>query len=294
MSRFRANSLLLLAAFFWGAGNVSQKLVLEEIGPLTAVGLRCLIGAVVILPFVWRKLSLGDGRSRLVNRGIIEVALLFAAAITVQQVAYQSTTVTNASFLVSTTTVMTPLVVWMLLKTRPSLAIWTAVTAAFAGALLLAGGSLSSFAWGDLACLLSALLYSVWFVRLGQVIGETARPGFITIVQFALTGSVGLGLGLLAEPISLAHVSAALPDLLVLGLFATGLAYGLQAVAQQHATASTAAVLTSAESVFGAGAAALLLGEQLTSSMWLGAALVLAAILTVQFAPAAQTRPATV
>ena len=46
---------------------------------------------------------------------------------------------------------------------------------------------------------------------------------------------------------------AALPELLVLGVLSTGVAYALQAVAQQFTSASEAAVLASAESVFGAG-----------------------------------------
>ena len=44
---------------------------------------------------------------------------------------------------------------------------------------------------------------------------------------------------------------AALPELLVLGVLSTGVAYALQAVAQQFTSASEAAVLASAESVFG-------------------------------------------
>lgn len=282
MTSLRANALLLLAAFFWGSGNVSQKLVLEDIGPLTAVGLRCLIGVVAILPFVWRELM--RHHSFVLPPRLIEVSALFAGAIAVQQAAFGATTVTNASFLVSTTTVITPLVVWVLLRTRPTLAIWAAVAAAFAGAVMMSGGSISSLAGGDLLCLLSAVLYSVWFVRLGRLVVESGRPGFVTIVQLLLTGIVGLVLGLVTEPVAAGQIVRAFPNLVVLGVFATGLAFGLQAIAQQYACASTAAVLTSAESLFGAAAAALILGERLTAGMWLGAALVVAAILTVQLA----------
>lgn len=282
--------MLLVAAFFWGSGNVSQKLVLDEIGPLTAVGLRCLIGAVVILPFVLRELRPGIQAGRLAIRGMLVVATLFAGAITLQQVSYAATTVTNASFLINMTTVVTPLVVWALLKTRPTTAIWAAVAAAFAGALLMSGGSLSTIASGDLGCLLAAVLYSVWFVKLGKVVCDSGRPVLVTMVQFLLTGGTCLAIGFASETVSVDRLTAALPNLLVLGVFATGLAYGLQAIAQQYATASTAAVLTSAESVFGAGAAALLLGERFTPLMLLGAALILIAILTVQLAPTATPR----
>ena len=43
--------MLFMAAFLWGAGNVPQKTVLDDIGPLTAVGMRCLIAAFILAPF---------------------------------------------------------------------------------------------------------------------------------------------------------------------------------------------------------------------------------------------------
>lgn len=270
--------------------------MLDDLGPLTAVGLRCLIGALAVLPFVWFELR---AHRASVNapwrigelRGIIEVAVLFAGAITLQQAAYQTSTVTNASFLVSTTTVMTPLAVWLLLKTRPAMAIWIAVAAAFTGAILMAGGSLSTMTTGDWLCLGSAALYSIWFVRLGQVVVATGRPTLVTLAGFALAGGLCLAIGLLSEPVTLERIELALPALLFLGVFATGFAYGLQAIAQQFASACVAAVLTSAESVFGAAAAALLLGERLTAPMWLGAVLVVVAIFAAQRVPVSAIAP---
>lgn len=292
MTPLRANSLLLLAALFWGSGNVAQKTVLDELGPLTAVGLRCLIGGIVVLPFVWREFIKPAQLSSTDLRELILVALLFAAAIAIQQVAYGDTSVTNASFLISTTTVITPLMVWLLFSTRPTLTVWVAVIAAFSGALLMSGGSVRAFAFGDFVCLASAVLYSIWFVKLGALVIRTGRPGLVTVTQFALAGVLCLSLGLGTETFSTGRFTAALPDIVFLGVFGTGIAYGLQATAQQYATASTAAILTSAESVFGAGAAALVLGERLTPIMWLGAGLVLVAILTIQLAPAAAEQPA--
>lgn len=286
MTALRANVLLLLAAFFWGAGNVAQKTVLDDVGPLTAVGLRCLIGAVAILPFVRRDLAGLRHVTRWEWRGLAVVALLFAAAITAQQASYGGTSVTNASFLVSMTTVLTPIVAWIVLGDRPHAILWSAVAAALAGAFLMGGASLTTMAAGDLGCLLSALLYSVWFVALGTVVTKTRRPGLLTLAQFVLTGTICLGLGIALEPISPARLVAALPELLILGVFATGLAFGLQAVAQQFTSASTAAILTSAESVFGAIGGALMLGERLSTATALGATLVGLAILAAQLTPA--------
>lgn len=52
MSKLTANLLLLFAAALWGFGNVAQKTVLTRLDALSAVGLRCLIGGLLVLPFV--------------------------------------------------------------------------------------------------------------------------------------------------------------------------------------------------------------------------------------------------
>lgn len=282
MTSLKANGLLLLAAFFWGAGNVAQKTVLDDIGPLTAVGLRCLIGALVLIPFVRREASRAHAQRKCGVLQILWVAGLFAMAIVLQQSSYGSTTVTNASFLVSLTTVLTPIAVWLLFKIRPTPIIWAAATTAFAGAFLMSGGSIASMAIGDLGCVASAAFYAVWFVKLGEVVVASGRPCNVTLVQFGLTGVVCLVVGLVLEPVTSASLLQAMPDLIVLGVFATGVAYGLQAVAQQTASPTMAALLTSMESVFGAAAAVLFLGEQLTPMIMGGAVLVVLAILMAQ------------
>ncbi|WP_281040861.1 EamA family transporter [Mesorhizobium sp. M7A.F.Ca.US.011.01.1.1] len=55
--------LLLFAAALWGLGNVAQKTVLSHLDALSAVGLRCLIGGLLVLPFVLteRRLPAGPG-----------------------------------------------------------------------------------------------------------------------------------------------------------------------------------------------------------------------------------------
>jgi len=197
MTRLHANALLLLAAFFWGTGNVAQKTVLDDLAPLTTVGFRCLIGALVILPLLRREL-VGRRRKPVGRdvRGIGLAAILFAGAIVAQQSAYGGTSVTNASFLVSTTTVLTPLAVWLLRRDRPTPVVWIAVIAALSGAFLMGGASLASLAWGDIVCLISAALYSVWFVILGEVVVRTGQPVLVTTAQFALTGAACLAAGL--------------------------------------------------------------------------------------------------
>ena len=77
----------------------------------------------------------------------------------------------------------------------------------------------------------------------------------------------------------MAAISDAAPELAVLGVFSTAAAFGIQTIAQRFTSASHAAVIVSAESVFGAIGAAMFLGERLSSVGALGAAIVLGAII---------------
>lgn len=56
MSRLRADFLLLLNAIIWGAAFVAQKQANDFLGPITFIGFRYLVSALVILPFaVWER-----------------------------------------------------------------------------------------------------------------------------------------------------------------------------------------------------------------------------------------------
>jgi drug/metabolite transporter (DMT)-like permease len=282
MTRNQANSMLLFAALLWGAGNVAQQTILQNIGPFWAVGLRCLIAALVILPFSF-------GREKKLNRVDISgrtlatlVVVTFAGAVAFQQIGFGYTSVMNAGFIVNTTTVLTPLVTWFILLERPPIIVWPAAFASLVGATLMSGGGLHAYNVGDLLCLLSAICYSFWMVFLGAFVSKYGNAARLTLAQFAVTGVICMVLGCGLETINWERIHAALPELLLLGVFSTGAAYMLQSIAQQHTSPSEAAIITSGEAIFGAMAAFLLLGETLTTHSFFGAALISTGILLVQ------------
>jgi drug/metabolite transporter (DMT)-like permease len=274
--------MLLTAGFFWGSGNVANKTVLDHIGPLTAVGLRCLIATMVILPFAvreWLRAASPPDRSWL--RSALLVSLFFAAAAAVQQAAFQRTSVTNAGFLVNTCTILTPIFAWIALGQRPARRMLGAIAATFAGAFLMAGGTLTPgpLNVGDMLCLLSAAFYAAWMVAVGHHAVAGGRPFLTCLLQFALGAALLIGLACLAERPAAAAVHAALPELVFLGVFATAGAFVLQTLAQKHVSPSSAAVVVSSESLFGAFGAYLLLGERTGILGLTGAALILTGIL---------------
>lgn len=275
MTRLSANLLLLVAAAFWGFGNIAQKTVLEHLDPFSAVGLRCLIASLLVMPFA---LSARKSCSSAYWASLARVSLLFSVSIALQQYAYLESSVTNASFLVSTATVMTPLAAWLLLGERPTSIIVLAATGTVFGVLLIAG-ELNSASRGDLFALLSAACYALWMVDLGRHMQKHGNAVMAAFAQFLLATILTLPIGVSSGGLSAAALMGAAPELITLGVFSTAAAFGIQTLAQRFTSASHAAVIVSAESVFGATGAAVFLDERMTQSALLGALIVLAAIM---------------
>jgi drug/metabolite transporter (DMT)-like permease len=268
MSPNQATAVALLAALAWGTGNVAQKTILDHLDGFAATGITSLVGVLVLLP-----LALRESRSarRFLRRPagqslplLVAISILFTFSATVMQFSYGLTTVTNAGFLVNTAAVLTPVLAWVCLSQRPHLAIWPASLATLLGIFLMAGASWSGLSPGDLLALLSALGFAVWTLAVGTYVMRTRRPVLMTTVQLAVSGVLCIGLGAAFHGLPAPQaLTAALSEILFMGFISKGLAYVLLATAQQHISATCVGILVSAEAVFGAMIAALVLGETL-------------------------------
>ncbi|MER8830108.1 DMT family transporter [Mesorhizobium sp. M0938] len=110
--------------------------------------------------------------------------------------------------------------------------------------------------------------------------------------QFLGAAVISLPLGFFHGNLSPANAFDAWPQLLVLGVFSTAVCFGIQAIAQRFTSASHAAVIVSAESVFGALGAALFLGERTSFVGMLGATIMLGAALHLATLGDGAVRPA--
>ena len=284
--------MLLAAAFFWGSGNIANKSVLTDLDPFAAAALRNLVAALALAPFAWREISKISGGQRWL-RSAVPPSLLFAIAIILQQWGYQDATVTNASFLVNAASVVTPIIAFFVLKERLHSCIAIAAALTILGVFLMsgAGKSLSTMNAGDLACLAAALFYAGWMVALGQHATRHNSPAATTCLH-CLMAMIFAGIGLLIfTPHQPGSFEGAVPEILYLGVFSSAVAFGLTAAAQAHVSASATAVLVSAESLFGAAGAIVVLGERPGTIVFFGAGLMLIAIVIVARLPVAMRTP---
>jgi drug/metabolite transporter (DMT)-like permease len=164
--------------------------------------------------------------------------------------------------------------------------VFPAVILSIGGIFLMGGGMFAALSWGDGLALLAAFFYALWAVLLGALLIRFPHPFLITAASFALAAAGGmagsaLGFDGPGRAITLAALAGAAPELAYLGLLSTGIAYTLQVVAQKHTTATCAMIIVSAEAIFGAVTANIILGETLTLMGWIGAGMVTAGILLV-------------
>lgn len=286
-SALRADILMLITAMIWGSGFVAQRLGMENIGPLLYTGLRFSFGALVLIPL----LILGRRRrlvgNTLFSKGTLKgggwMGLALAVAINLQQVGLLFTSVTNAGFITGLYVIVVPLL-GLAVGQKTGLGIWLGAGLAVLGMYLLSVGEQFQVASGDWLQLAGALVWGVHVV----VVGYWARRYDViclAFVQFVVCAALSLLLSGIFEDIHWAGIVSALPAILYGGLFAAGIGYTLQVVAQRDAIASHAAIIFSLEAVFAAIAGSLFLGEALNVRGYLGCGLMLAGMLTAQLWP---------
>ena len=288
-SRRNANLMLLLAAAIWGFAFVAQRVGMRHVGPLTFNGIRFLLGAAVLVPFIVVRLRRrGTGWSPGVLRAGLVAGLLIFGGATLQQWGLVWTTAGKAGFITSLYVVFTPLL-GLMFGQRSAGAAWAGAILAAVGLYLLSATGLASLAPGDGLVLLSALCWAGHVLWVGQA-APRIDPLQLALIQFLTCAGLSLAGAALLESPEPAAIGAATLPILYAGLLSVGVAYTLQVLAQRHARPAPAAVILSLESVFAAVGGWLVLGEVLALRGLVGCALMLGGVMVSQLGPV-RSRP---
>ncbi|TBU97973.1 DMT family transporter [Stutzerimonas kirkiae] len=283
----RADILMLITAMIWGSAFVAQRIGMDNLGPFMFTGLRFALGALILLPLLLRQNRQARGYAPLLNRGLLfggmSMGLALTLGINLQQVGLLFTSVTNSGFITGLYVIVVP-ILGMFIGHRSGIGTWIGAFLAVGGMALLSIGEDFSVAPGDWIQLAGAFVWGVHVLLVSFFVSryDAIRLAFLQFVTCAL---VSLLLGLLLEQTTFDNIRLALPALIYGGLFAVGVGYTLQVVAQRHAIASHAAIILSLEAVFAAIAGALFLDESLDLRGYLGCLLMFAGMLIAQLWP---------
>jgi drug/metabolite transporter (DMT)-like permease len=284
--RTQANLILLFAGAIWGMGFVAQSSAMKAIGPFLFIGLRFALATVVVLPFALREARRSDrplDRQGLTGLLWIGVILFFGMAS--QQTGLLTTTVTNSGFLTGLYVVFTPIIAVLFLREMPHVIVWPGALLALTGIFLLSGGNLSALSIGDHLTILCAGFWAIQVILIGKFAKRTGRPLALSAIQFAVCTVLALAVALVFEPFDWVAIRTATKEILFAGIFSSGVAFTLQAIAQRHTTPSQAAIFLSSEALFAAMFGALILNERIDGIGYVGCALMFSAMLLVEIVP---------
>lgn len=271
-----ADGLLVLTALIWGTGFVVMKNTLDTVPPGAIIAIRYAI-ASVLAAILFKKHLSGLTREDL-RRGALVGALLSGAYI-VQTIGLSMTTAGKNAFLTTVYVLLVPFGCRIVFRQKLDKKNFIAAAMMLLGiGCLSLDGESGGLNLGDLLTLCSGVLFAAHIMAVERCQQKTNTYALI-VLQFAFSAAYALAYSLLSErgmPIEINMSTAG--GLLYLSVFSTTVAMSLQNIGQSMAPASHAAILLSLESVFGALASWLLLGEVLTSTMLLGFAVIFGAL----------------
>ncbi|MBK7542751.1 MAG: DMT family transporter [Candidatus Competibacteraceae bacterium] len=281
----KAELLLLVAAVIWGSAFVAQRVGMEHVGPFTYNGVRFVLGALALLPWLWlgrRAASRSRARNKraMLSGGLLAGLLLFAGA-SLQQVGIVYTTAGKAGFITGLYVVIVPLV-GLLWGQRTPRATWAGAVLAVIGLYLLTVTDAFTLAEGDGLVLVGAFFWAGHVLLIGWLSGRHVEPVLLACLQFSVCAVLSLIVAIATESLTLPGLEAAALPILYGGLLSVGVAYTLQVVAQRDAPPAHAAIILSLETVFAVLAGWLWLNETLTERGLFGCGLMFVGMLLSQ------------
>lgn len=280
----KGNLLLLLTAVIWGSAFVSQRVGMEMIKPNTFNGLRTMLGALVLLPFILIRDKTGKSkptdRKRLLVGGLI-CGILLCLGSTLQTWGMVYTTSGKSGFITAMYIIIVP-VIGLFIGKRIRLLTVLGIAGAVVGMYLLTiGGSGFPLNKGDLITLGCAVVFAFHILVIDRLSGQVDGVK-LSCLQFFVSGTINIILMLLFEHPDWSLVVSCTVPLLYSGILSCGVAYTLQIVGQQYTDPTPASIIMSMESVFAVLAGGILLKEALAPGEIVGCVLMFAAIIIVQ------------
>jgi drug/metabolite transporter (DMT)-like permease len=269
---------LLLTTVVWGATFPATKAALEQIPPLSFLGLRFLLGTLLIAAwFLITGYRLRRERAILSASAIATVFLFFGYAL--QTVGLHYTSASNSAFLTALYVIIVPLML-----RRFDRRVMIATVIATAGLWLLVKPS-AIMNLGDAMTIGCAIAFAGHIVCLERYTRVFNAPSLLFWQMGAMTW---LFLSMMtweqAPAKAFAPTEALLIGLAVTGVFATG-AFAVQMWAQQLIPAQQVALIFASEPAYAAWLAWYFLGETLDAQGWVGSGLILTAVIIGALVP---------
>ena len=289
----RQSALLILAAIVWGISFVAQSEGMNYIGTFTFNGIRCTMGAVVLIPVILiiRKMEQrkpgADPDSlyiKVFNKpliiGSVICGFILYAAVNLQTVALETCTSGKAGFMTAMYIIIVP-ILGLFIRKRVGIKLWIGVALAMLGMYLLCITDNSGLQKEDYYLLGCSFIFSLHILTVDYFSPKTNGVAFSSL-QFFICGLLSLISMVIWETPDMRSIYACIGALLYSGIMSSGVGYTLQIVGQKGLNPTVASLCMSLESVFSLLAGLVILGELMSLRETIGCVLMFIAIVLAQ------------
>jgi drug/metabolite transporter (DMT)-like permease len=272
---------LLGVAAIWGSTFVTVKQAVERVPVFEFLALRYVVAALVLTGLFWRHLR------RLSRAGLkagILAGLALLAGYTAQTTGLEYTRATNAGFVTGLFVVFAPILSAVVLRRRPATGAIFAVALAVTGLAMLTLRNGLHVGYGDAIVLLAAVSFAAHIVILARYAPEHSPAGLAAVQMWVVAVPAVLLTFVVEHPVA-PTATPVWRGALITGLFASALAFLIQTSAQRYVSATRTAIILVTEPAFAGLFGIWLLGDSLSLRGWIGAALILVAMLVAELSP---------
>jgi drug/metabolite transporter (DMT)-like permease len=279
----RALAAMVLATLLWGGTFVAIRDAVADVPPALLVSARFLGAGVLFALVLAVRRRLPTPRDA---RGGALSGLLMVGGYFLQAVGLRSTSAGSSAFLTCAGTLLAAFWAWPLLGERPGARLTLGLALAAVGAALLSLRGGFRLGAGELVTLAGAALFALQVVAIARYAATTDPVALVCVQSFV----AGLVLLPFAHPTPAALGTLGGANLARFGyLLVAGstIAPLLQVYAQRTLSAGRMGLLFALEPVFALVFAVSLGAERFEPRWWLGAALILTAVVMVEWKPVA-------
>lgn len=276
----KADSMLVLVTLCWGVSYYLMDLSLADLEPFTLNAFR--FGGAFLIALV-----LAFPKLKNVNRATIKYSIFVAAALVFVYIGatfgVMYTSLSNSGFLCALTVIFTPILAFFFKKQVPDKKLALVILMCTVGIGLLTLNEQLKPALGDILCIMCAVAYAVDLLITETAVAKDEVDAFqLGVFQLGFTGLFNLILALIIEEPHLPQSGAVWGSVAFLAVFCTGVAFIVQAVAQQYTSASHVGVIYTLEPVFSGIVAFLFAGEVLLPRAYAGAVILIASLFVME------------
>lgn len=282
-TQVKADLMLVIVTLGWGMSYYFIDICLKEMDTFTLNAFRFL-GAFLVTGV------LAFPRLKHVSMTTLKYSLYIGITLVIMYIGatfgVKYTSLSNAGFLCALTVVFTPVLAFFIRKQKPGRKLMVVIALCLIGIALMTLDSHFRMAFGDILCLMCAFAYAIDLLITEAAVSREDVDAFqLGVFQLGFTGIFMLALSFIFEEPSLPSSFPVWSAAIFLAVFCTGLAFIIQAVAQQYTTAAHVGVIFTLEPMFAGIVAFLFAGEILLPRAYAGAAMMILGLLIMETNP---------